>query len=69
MRELRGLEPVARREHAVARSGRAAALHVAEHGDAGLEAGALLDLVAEHLADAASRASRARTGRSQPRRR
>src|SRR5439155_21534082 len=44
---------VARRKHAVAGSGGAAALYVAENGDAGLEAGALLDLATEDLADAA----------------
>ena len=43
--EVRGLEPVARREHAVARSGRAAALDVAEHRHPRLVAGALLDLL------------------------
>src|SRR5205823_5590717 len=53
VRECRCLEAVAGREHAVARSRRTAALHVAEHGDAGLEAGALLDLAAEQLPDAA----------------
>ena len=52
-REVRRLEPEARREHAIARRGGAAALHVAEHGDARLETGALLDLASEHIADAA----------------
>src|SRR5438034_1960184 len=51
--EVAGLEPVARREDAVARRRRAAALDVPEHGHAGLVAGALLDLGREHVADAA----------------
>ena len=45
--EVGGLEPVARREHAVARRRDAAALDVPEDGDPGLEAGALLDLPRE----------------------
>ena len=51
--EVGRLEPEARREDAVVRGRRAAALHVPEHGHARLEAGAALDLVAELLADAA----------------
>ena len=51
--EVGRLQPVARREHAVARGRGAAALDVAEHGHARLEAGALLDLVGDARADAA----------------
>ena len=51
--EVGRLQPVARREHAVARSGGAAALDVAEHGHARLEARPLLDLVRDARADAA----------------
>ena len=51
--EVGRLQPVAGREHAVARRGGAAALHVAEHGHARLVAGALLDLPRELAADAA----------------
>ena len=43
----------ARGQHAVERGRRAAALDVAEHGGARLEAGALLDLALEPLADPA----------------
>ena len=53
MDEVGRLEAVARREHAVARRRGAAALDVAEHGHARLEAGALLDLARERVADAA----------------
>src|SRR3982074_1074414 len=52
MRERGRLQAVPGCEHTVARSRRSAALHVSEHGDAGLEAGALLDLSPEQLADA-----------------
>ena len=51
--EVGGLQPVAGREHAVARGGGATALDVAEHGHARLEAGPLLDLARERLADPA----------------
>ena len=51
--EVGGLEPVARREHAVARGRCAAALDVAEHGHARLVARAVLDLARELAADAA----------------
>ena len=51
--EIGGLQPVARREHPVAWSGGAAALDVTEHRHPRLEAGALLDLAAERIADAA----------------
>src|SRR5204863_4744331 len=47
------LQPEARREHAVARRGGAAALHVPQYRHARLEPGALLDLPAEDVADAA----------------
>src|SRR5215213_8420552 len=50
--EVGGFEPVARREHAVARGGGAAALDVAKNGDARLEPRSLLDLVCEGVADA-----------------
>ena len=53
MDEVGRLQPEARRQHAVARRRRAAALDVAERRDARLVAGAVLDLLAEHLADAA----------------
>src|SRR5579862_9726115 len=53
LRELGRFQPVARREHAVARRRRAAALNVAQDRDPRLEAGPLLDLAAEQLADAA----------------
>ena len=51
--EVRGLEAEPGRQHAVARGRRAAALDVAEHRHARLEAGALLDLAGELAADAA----------------
>ncbi len=51
--ELSGMEPEPRREHAVGGHRRAAALHVSEHGHAGLEAGAALDLGAKERADPA----------------
>ena len=51
--ELGCLEPVPRRQHTVARSGCAASLNVAEHGDARLVAGAILDLAGELRADTA----------------
>ncbi len=61
--EVGRLQSEARREHAVARGRRAAALDVAEHGDARLEAGSLLDLARPSaVADAAER-GRGRTGR------
>jgi len=63
-REIGRLEAEARRQHAVAGRGAAAALDVAEHRDAGLEARPLLDLASERLADAA-RAS-APVGRLSP---
>src|SRR5207247_5904479 len=50
--EAGGLEPQPRREQAVARRRRSATLDAAEHGHARLEAGALLDLAADRLADA-----------------
>src|SRR5437764_280573 len=50
--EVGGLQAVACGENAVARGRGAAALDVAENGDAGLEAGALLDLVGQRVADA-----------------
>src|SRR5436305_2809256 len=53
--EICRLEPEPRREHAIPRRGGAAPLHVAEHRDARLEAGALLDLPPERVADAAPR--------------
>ena len=46
-------EPEAGGQHAVERGRRAAALDVAEHGGARLEAGALLDLALEPLPDPA----------------
>ena len=42
-----------RRQHAVERRRRPAALHVAEHHDPGLEAGALADLPGDHVGDPA----------------
>ena len=51
--EVGCLEAVARREHAVARSGRAAALNVAENRHPRLVAGARLDLARQRGADAA----------------
>src|SRR5436190_167769 len=51
--EIRRLEAVARREHAVARGRAAAALHVAEDGYARLVPGSLFDLAREHLPHAA----------------
>ena len=51
-------------EHAVARGGRAAALDVAEHGRAGLHAGALLDLLATRRSRVSS--ARGRTRRASP---
>ena len=50
--EVGRLQPVARREHSVARCGGAPALHVTEDGHARLEARALLDLAGELAADA-----------------
>ncbi len=50
--EIGSLEPVARREDAVTRRRRPAALDVTEHRDARLVARPLLDLPAERLADA-----------------
>src|SRR5439155_23231189 len=55
LREGGRLEAEARCEDAVARGRRAAALDVAEHRDARLEAGALRHLDRERLADAALR--------------
>src|SRR3954454_15504087 len=52
-REVCRLEPEASGQHAISRRGGAAALHVAEHRDARLETGALLDLASERIADAA----------------
>ena len=51
--EVGGLQPVAGREHAVARGRGAAALDVAEHRHPGLVAGSILDLRRELFADAA----------------
>ena len=67
--ELGRLQPVARREHAVARGRRAAALDVAEHGDARLEPGPRLDLLRERVADAAEHDVAELVGRRAPRRR
>src|SRR5207248_4214973 len=54
-REVRSFETEPRGEDAISRRGRTAALHVAEHRDARLEAGALLDLSPERVTDAALR--------------
>src|SRR6266511_5977466 len=51
--EVGGLQPVPRREHAVARCGGASPLHVSEYGHARLEPGALLDLPRERVSDPA----------------
>ena len=51
--EIGRAQAEARREHAVAGSGRASALDVPEHGVARLEAGALLDLLRQLGADTA----------------
>ena len=51
--EVGGFEPIARREHAVARGRCAASLDVAEDSDARLVARAVLDLARELSADSA----------------
>src|ERR1043166_2447011 len=51
--EVDGLQAVARRDQAVERRRRPAALDVAEDGHAGLEAGALFDLLRDPVPDAA----------------
>ena len=51
MREIRGLEAKTRGEDAIARRRGAAALDVTEHGDTGLEPGALLDVASERTTD------------------
>src|SRR5918996_2806617 len=53
VREVGGLQPIAGREDPVARRRRTAALDMAEHGHSRLEAGPLLDLPPERVADAA----------------
>src|SRR5918999_1368493 len=52
MDEIGRIQPEASREDPVAWGGGAAALHVSEHRDARLVAGALLDVACERLADA-----------------
>src|SRR4029450_2260414 len=51
MDEVGGLEPVARRQYAIAGSGGSAPLNVPEDSDPRLEAGALLDLPREGVPD------------------
>ena len=53
MHHVDGAQAVARRQHAIERAGRAAALDVSQHDRAGFESGALLNLAGENVGDAA----------------